>query len=51
MNILNSLGQKIKYYRKQLKLTQEEVAKQANISSRYVGQIERGEVNSSIIIL
>lgn len=43
-----SIGARIKYYRVQRKLSQEELADAANISRSYFGYIERGERHPSL---
>jgi len=40
--IYRSIGNRIRVERKRLKLTQEELAEKANISSNFLGHIERG---------
>lgn len=42
------LGQRIRYYRKKMKLSQEELAELADLHPTYIGQLERGEKNASI---
>lgn len=46
--LLSKLGQKIKGYRIQRKLSQEELAAKANVHRTYIGMIERGEKNITI---
>lgn len=41
------LGNDVRKARKKAKLTQEEAAKKADITTTYFAQIERGEVNPS----
>ena len=43
---LHEIGQKIKKLRKEKKLTQEELAKKADISRVTLGKIERGKLGS-----
>ncbi|MBU1658505.1 helix-turn-helix domain-containing protein [bacterium] len=43
---LHEIGQTIKNYRKEKRLTQEQLAKQADISRVTLGKIERGELGS-----
>ena len=42
------LGNKIRSYRKQAGLTQEQLAEKADLSYKYVGEVERGCVNISL---
>ena len=41
MNLKDVFKENIKYYRKQLNLTQESLAKLSGLSTNYVGEIER----------
>jgi transcriptional regulator with XRE-family HTH domain len=43
-----TVGQKIRFYRKQAHLSQEELAEKADLSYKYVGEVERGVVNISL---
>lgn len=45
------IGAKIREERKKKGLTQEQLAQQINISTAYMGQIERGERNPSLDII
>lgn len=45
------LGQRIRQKRKQLGLTQEELAHKADLDRSYVGGVERGERNISFSVL
>lgn len=45
------LGRRVRELRVQRRLSQDQVAEQAEISGKYVGEIERGEVNVSAFIL
>ena len=45
------LGKRIKELRKSAALSQDKAAEQAGISGKYLGEIERGEVNVSVAIL
>lgn len=47
-DILAVLAQNIKYHRSQLALTQEELAKIADINRSYLAGIESGQRNTSI---
>ena len=51
MGVAESLGLRIKELRKKKGLTQDKVAEQAGITGKYMGMIERGEVNVSVKIL
>jgi transcriptional regulator with XRE-family HTH domain len=42
------VGQNIRTLRKQAGLTQEELAEKADLSYKYVGEVERGVVNISL---
>ena len=42
------LGQNLKSYRRQNKISQEELAARADLSTRGYGKIERGEVSASV---
>ena len=45
------LGETIRTYRKNAKLTQEELAERADLNFKYLGEIERGENTVSIAAL
>lgn len=45
------LGKRIKELRTKIGLSQEQLAEQAGISGKYLGEVERGEVNASAAIL
>ena len=47
-NITEILGQRIRYYRRQHKLSQERLAELSDLHPTYIGQIERGEKNATI---
>ena len=40
MNEIKKIGQRIAFYRKQRKLTQQELAEKANVSKSYLSKIE-----------
>ena len=42
MNIAVEIGSRIRYHRKELKLSQEELAERSNLSFSFIGQLERG---------
>ena len=46
--LAKTIGQRIKYYRCQLGLSQEKVAEKAGCHTSYIGQLERGEKNATI---
>lgn len=48
MDISKELGMKIRYYRKDKKITQERLAELCGFHPTYIGQLERGEKNASI---
>jgi len=43
-----TVGQKVRAYRKQAGLSQEKLAEKANLSYKYLGEVERGQVNVSL---
>ncbi len=47
-NVTEILGQRIRFYRKQKGISQEQLSKLADLHPTYIGQIERGEKNASI---
>ena len=51
LNSLTVLGQRIRAARKAKGLTQESLALEAEIDRSYVGQIERGEQNATVMTL
>lgn len=46
--IRQELGEKVRSVREKAKLTQDEVAKKAGMSSNYFAKIERGEINTTV---
>ncbi|MBQ6930875.1 MAG: helix-turn-helix transcriptional regulator [Clostridia bacterium] len=46
--IAKSVGQRIRNYRNQLKLSQEKLAELSGCHPTYIGQIERGEKNATL---
>lgn len=47
-DIVFIVGQRIRYYRSQLKLSQEKLAELSGCHPTYIGQVERGEKNPTI---
>jgi transcriptional regulator with XRE-family HTH domain len=47
--ILTQFGKRVKELRTQSKLTQEQFAKKTGLHKNYIGMIERGERNPSLI--
>ena len=47
-NIRKEVGKRVRIIRKAKKLTQEQVGERAELNYKYVGEVERGEVNPSI---
>ena len=48
MSIAIELGNRIRYYRKQKRLSQEELAELCDFHPTYIGQLERGEKNATL---
>ncbi len=46
--IRKGLGKRIRFLRKSERLTQEQLAEKAGLCYKYIGEIERGEVNPSL---
>lgn len=44
----SEIGKRIRNYRTQLKLSQEELAERCSLHPTYIGQVERGEKNATI---
>lgn len=51
MSFAEHLGARIRFYRKQKKLSQEKLAELCSLHPSYIGQIERGEKNITVDIL
>lgn len=47
-NVSEKIGAQIRTLRKQAELTQQELAEKAGVSYKYLGQVERGQVNLSV---
>lgn len=50
-SLQNTLGGNVRRLRRELNLSQEELAFQAEIDRTYVSQIERGVINPSLLVL
>ena len=48
---LTKLGERIRFLRKANRMTQEQLAEKADMNSKYIGQIERAEINTTVITL
>lgn len=48
-NILKQFGENIRKFRKRLGITQEQLADEAKIERSYMGTIERGERNPTLL--
>lgn len=49
--VRRKIGQAIRAYRTAQEISQEQLAEQANMTRNYVGMIERGEKNISVVML
>ncbi len=47
--ILKNFGSKVRYYRELLGLSQEKFAERANVHRTYIGTVERGETNITLV--
>ena len=47
--ILKSFGAKVRHYRNLLGLSQEKFAEKANVHRTYIGTVERGETNITLV--
>lgn len=48
MSIAKELGKRIRFYRKELHLSQEKLAELCDFHPTYIGQLERGEKNATL---
>ena len=48
---LAKLGGRIRFLRKAESMTQEQLAEKADMNPKYIGQIERAEINTTVITL
>jgi len=48
MDLIKVVGERIRFYRKERGLSQEELAYRASLHNTYIGQLERGEKNATI---
>jgi transcriptional regulator with XRE-family HTH domain len=49
--VLKRFGRQVRYYRRLKNLTQEQLGEQAQVSYKYIGEIERGRKKASIIVI
>lgn len=47
--VLKKFGKSLKYYRNELGLTQEELADKINVHQTYIGKLELGMINPSLL--
>ena len=47
--LLKAFGAKVQQYRNKLGLSQEKFAKKANVHRTYIGTVERGETNLTLL--
>lgn len=48
-HILKNFGAKVRHYRNLLGLSQEKFAEKANVHRTYIGTVERGETNITLV--
>jgi transcriptional regulator with XRE-family HTH domain len=51
VEFLRALGKAIRTYRTQRSLTQEQLGELAGVNPKYIGEMEKGEKNPTILIL
>ncbi len=51
MNVQTQLGMRIKYLRKEAKMSQLDLALEANINRNYISDLEKGRRNPTLVIL
>ena len=51
MDVLLQLGMRIRYLRKQLRMSQLDLAYESEVNKNYLSDLERGRRNPSILIL
>lgn len=49
-HILSKFGEKVKFYRKLQNMTQLDLAAEVEIDARHIQRIEKGKINTSIIV-
>lgn len=49
MSITHTFGKQVRYYRKQNALSQEELADLCDLHRTYIGSVERGERNITLV--
>lgn len=49
MDITKQFGKKVRYFRKLKKLSQDELADLCNLHRTYIGSVERGERNITLV--
>ena len=47
--LLKAFGARVQHYRNQLGLSQEKFAEKANVHRTYIGTVERGETNLTLV--
>lgn len=48
---LEKLGRRVRHFRTEKRLTQEKVAELCGLSSKYIGDLENGKANVTVIVL
>ena len=49
--IIQAFGQLVRQHRERLGLSQEDLAEQTGVSRNYIGMIERGETNPTLLVI